>query len=333
MRPRRRERMLVAASDPTNRGLHMSRSTSTTRRTATAVAAAVALALGAAAPATAQTFAASECKREVTASAYDVRLCGVPDVDQFRNGLPNDGGSYCVPTSLFNVLHYHANVTKVPMAFELAGLNPFTQYDKTTSALAWTSIMAGGDPASGQATYSGSQAAFDNVTSYAKSHGWTFARDFHYASGGEDFGYELAKRLARGPMQLSYKRWSQVQDGIWNTSGSGHSTTVVAAKGTAGGNEFKLLLADPGRAPDHGEGGYLRNQSAYTYEEVTVRRVQVTSREMKQITSGGQTYAVPVYVKSTQWELTGPSYETWQLGGTQRIMVYGFNWFEANKPV
>ena len=310
---------------------------STVRRLAATAVAATAAALAVASPASATTtLASTPCVKDLTGAEYNVQLCGMPDVDQFRSGLPNNGSSYCVPTSLFNVLHYFANVVKVPMTFgPLAGLDPYNQYGTTTNLLAWTSIKAGGDPKDGSAGYGGSRIAFNDITSYAKNQGWTFASDFNYTSGSEDFGYEIAKQLARGPMQLSYKRWAQdeTHSSVWNNTGSGHATTVVAAKGTVNSGEVQLLLADPGRAPDHKKTStYLDTQSQYTYEVVTVRRVEVWTQDTPQGSGGSGTIAAPTYKKTVQWELTGPSYETWQLGGEYRLMVFGFNWFEANKP-
>lgn len=48
----------------------------------------------------------------LTASAAaqcNLYLNGVPDFDQRRNSLPNDGGMYCVPTSAVNLMGYIAN--------------------------------------------------------------------------------------------------------------------------------------------------------------------------------------------------------------------------------
>ena len=40
---------------------------------------------------------------------WNFRRDGIPDLDQDRDGLPNDGGCHCVPTSTMNLLMYAAN--------------------------------------------------------------------------------------------------------------------------------------------------------------------------------------------------------------------------------
>jgi hypothetical protein len=304
-----------------------------------------ALAAAAVAPAAAQAdvlaLPAQQCVKDTTGPQYDVRLCGVTDVDQFRTGLPGStpGNSYCMPSSYFNVLRYFAKQVGVPMTFGIAGIDPAdpADYTKTTQALGWISIMSGGDPASGSGSYSGELTAWDTFTSYAASKGWAFDRGTHSATADEDFGYELAKRLRHGPVQIGYKRWTQGTPsggGVWNYSGSGHATTVVGAQGTVGAGEVKLLLADPGRAPDHNTGDWLNTQSAYTLEEVTIKRVEITSNATTPSSGGTTGHVAPAtYKKSFQWELTGPNYATWQLGGASRAIIHSYNWFAAAKPV
>ena len=41
--------------------------------------------------------------------AYHFERCGVPDFDQIRSGLVNDGKMYCAPTAAVDWLHYLAN--------------------------------------------------------------------------------------------------------------------------------------------------------------------------------------------------------------------------------
>ncbi|MCA9298119.1 MAG: hypothetical protein KDA28_03575, partial [Phycisphaerales bacterium] len=44
-----------------------------------------------------------------SASSYTYRLNLLPDIDQKRLGLPNDGKAYCVPTSILNLCAYAGN--------------------------------------------------------------------------------------------------------------------------------------------------------------------------------------------------------------------------------
>ena len=48
--------------------------------------------------------------------------------------------------------------------------------------------------------------------------------------------------------------------------------------------------------------------------------------------SGIGNLAAATTKQSVVWELTGPNYKTWQLGGTSRAVVDEVNWFSATKP-
>ena len=81
--------------------------------------------------------------RDTSGTQYDVRLCDVTDIDQFRSGLENDGGAYCGPTSLFNSLMYLATEVGAPIDFggglKVADLDPRdpSQYSKITTITGW----------------------------------------------------------------------------------------------------------------------------------------------------------------------------------------------------
>ncbi|MFJ9753014.1 hypothetical protein [Streptomyces chartreusis] len=51
---------------------------------------------------------ASSCTSEysVTSTAWRYRTCGIPDLDQDRIGLPENGRNYCGPTAATNALYY-----------------------------------------------------------------------------------------------------------------------------------------------------------------------------------------------------------------------------------
>lgn len=90
-----------------------------------------------------------------SANAWEFKRIQVPDLDQRRDGLPNDGKCFCVPTSLLSTLTYCAN-----HGFPGVGAGPFNGLDPATypfvtavldeyGAIAGTS-PGGVDPSSGE---------------------------------------------------------------------------------------------------------------------------------------------------------------------------------------
>jgi hypothetical protein len=266
-----------------------------------------------------------------TDSTYNVRLCGVTDVDQFRTGLLNDGNAYCGPTSLFNVMQYIGRQVGAPLGdglgdkiTEFDPANPLTYYN-TTIQLEKLGTHA-------QMTATGSKAihnreAFMSYASASDDTGWSYATGVVDSNATAEFGYELAKRLRYAPVQLWYGRYISTQSSpstIMHRDG-GHAITVVSAKGTVGSGEVELTAMDPGRAPDHKVGDYKNTQSTYTLQ--TIKLKKVSFYESYKIMDSDHYVGLR---KVTRWQVSGPTYEP---GNGLTGMAEEFSWYAAVPPV
>ncbi|MFS8096229.1 hypothetical protein LFM09_03730 [Lentzea alba] len=269
---------------------------------------------------------------DLVGPVFNVRKCGVSDVDQFRAGLENNGNAYCGPASLYNVLHYWGHEKNAPVGWlttKVGNLNPMAQsdYNVITNSIWRIGVDAKYD---GGTSLTNLRTAWDIATKPARDAGWTTSRGVVSTNEQIDFAGELAKRLDKGPLQLVYGRYKDgPQAGSLQRSG-GHIVTVVAASGTFNNTTVQLKLADPGRALDSGQGDYLHTQSQYEsldvylvrkniYEYVPVKDDENT-REDESLQPGTYRYV-------QRWELSGPRY----ISDTTRQMVEGFNWFDMAK--
>ncbi|MBP2473109.1 hypothetical protein JOF53_001981 [Crossiella equi] len=270
---------------------------------------------------------------DVTGPSFDVKQCNVSDVDQFRAGLENNGNAYCGPASLYNVLHYFAKDRKAPVGWQTTDLRNVDPKSAADYTLVGNSIYRIGEDAKydGGTNMGNLRTAFDIATAKARNVGWATASGNISSHTSQDFSGDLAKRLNAGSVQLVYGRYKEgPTTGSLERSG-GHIVTVVAAKGDFGGNTVQLKLADPGRAGDHGEGDYLKTQSAYESLDVTLTKRSVYEYvpvKDDENTTEDESKQPGTYRTVTRWELTGPRYV-----GTTRQMVETFNWFAMAPPV
>jgi hypothetical protein len=262
-----------------------------------------------------------------TDSTYNVRLCGVPDVDQFRTGLAGNGGAHCGPTSLFNVMYYLGKQVGAPLGdglgdkiTEFNPANPATYYN-TTIQIDKLGTAAKMDAGGSKAV--NNQEAFKTYGAASDDTGWSYATGAVDSNDTAEFGHELAKRLTRAPVQLWYGRYTQAGGRYYRDGG--HAITIVSAKGTVGSGEVELTAMDPGRAPDHQVGDYLNNQSPYTLQTLKLKKITFT--EAVEIYKGGPLYK---FVQRTRWQISGPSYEP--ANGTTG-MAEAFIWYSATPPV
>lgn len=263
---------------------------------------------------------------------FNVKKCGVSDVDQFRAGLENDGNAYCGPASLYNVLHYWGHVKGAPVGWKttkVGNLNPMAQsdYNVITNSIWRIGVDAKYD---GGTSLGNLRTAWNIATQPARDAGWTTTTGGVSTHTAPDFAGELAKKLNEGPLQLVYGRYKAGPSAGSMQRSGGHIVTVVAAEGTFNGTTMQLKLADPGRALDSGKGDYLYTQSQYESLDVTLSRKNIyeyvpvqddeNTREDESLQPGTYRYV-------TRWELTGPRY----LSDTTRQMVEGFSWFDMAK--
>lgn len=263
---------------------------------------------------------------------FSVKQCGVSDVDQHRAGLESNGGAYCGPASLYNVLHYWAHEKNAPVGWLTTKVKELDPQDQADYNVITNSIWRIGVDAKydGGTKMSNLRNAWMIATKPARDIGWTAVTAGVDSNGAADFGGDLAKKLARGPVQMVYGRYSA---GPQNSlqRGGGHIVTLVSIDGSFGGNTLQVRYMDPGRASDHGVGDYLKTQSDYAtlngtltkkavYEYIPVKDNPDTAMD-ESLTPG-------TYRWVTRWQLTTP-------GSTAPTtqLVEGYNWFEMAPPV
>ncbi|MDX3656646.1 hypothetical protein PV646_04945 [Streptomyces sp. ID05-26A] len=269
---------------------------------------------------------------DLAGADFNVKKCGVSDVDQFRAGLENNGNAYCGPASLYNVLHYWGHEKDAPVGWlttKVGNLNPKdpADYSVITNSIGRIGVDAKYD---GGTSLGNLRTAWNIATKPARDAGWTTSTGGVSTHENPDFAGELAKKLNEGPLQLVYGRYKAgPTTGSLQRSG-GHIVTVVSATGSFNGSTVKLKLADPGRALDSGQGNYLYTQSSYESLDVTL-----TKRSIKEYvpvkddenTREDESLEPGTYRTVTRWELTGDRY----VSDTTRQMVEGFSWFDMAK--
>jgi len=266
-----------------------------------------------------------------TDSTYNVRLCGVTDIDQFRSGLAGNGNSHCGPSSLYNVMQYIGKQVGAPLqdAFgsKITEYNPHNpaHYFNVTDQL-WQLGESIGWLDTGGTSATANRETYMDYASHSDNTGWSYNTGAVSTTSTPDFGYELAKRLRHAPVQLWFGRYTDIPNGPGTAKRrtGGHGITVVSAKGTAGSNEVELTVMDPAEAPDHGVGNYLNTQSPATLETLKLKKVtfveSVLDEKAKTITLR----------QITRWQMSGPEYDP--AGGTTKFAEV-FSWYNAAPPV
>jgi len=263
---------------------------------------------------------------------FSVKQCGVSDVDQFRAGLENDGNAYCGPASLYNVLHYWAHEKHAPAGWLTTRLSDLDPMDQADHNVITNSIWRIGQDAQydGGTNLTDLRTAWKIATKPARDAGWATATDRNSTDGAADFGGDLARKLARGPVQMVYGRYS-AGPGNSLKRGGGHIVTVVAVDGSFGGDTLQVRYMDPGRAADHGEGDYLKTQSQYATLNATLTKktiLEYIPTKNNPDNDLGEIAVPGTFRTVTRWQLTTP-------GSTAPTMqlVEGYNWFEMAPPV
>jgi hypothetical protein len=263
---------------------------------------------------------------------FNVRKCGVSDVDQFRTGLASNGNAHCGPASLYNVLHYWSHVKGAPIGWGPVKVNYLDPMKQSDYSLVTGSISRIGTDASfdGGTSLTNLRTAWDKATQPARDAGWQTSRGRVTTIDNPDFAGDIARKLNEGPLQLVYGRYKNGPLNDTLQRSGGHIVTVVSATGSFGGNTVKLKLADPGRAGDHNQGDYLNTQSGYEALDVTLTKrhfLQYSPAVDDENTAADESLEPGSYTWVDRWELTGPRY----VSDTTRQMVEGFNWFDMAK--
>jgi hypothetical protein len=263
---------------------------------------------------------------------FAVKQCGVSDVDQHRAGLESNGGAYCGPASLYNVLHYWAHEKKAPVGWLTTKVSNLDPKDQADYSVITNSIWRIGEDAhyDGGTKMANLRTAWTIATKPARDSNWTAVTGGVNTHGATDFGGDLAKKLARGPVQMAYGRYSAGPNNSLQRGG-GHAVTLVEVEGSFNGSTMQVKYMDPGRAGDHGVGDYLKTQSAYqtlngtltkknVYEYIPVADNPETPMD-ESVTPG-------TYRWVTRWQLTTPGSTA-----TTTQLVEGYNWFDMAPPV
>ncbi|HEX8867231.1 MAG TPA: hypothetical protein VF821_16350 [Lentzea sp.] len=269
---------------------------------------------------------------DLVGPVFNVRKCGVSDVDQFRAGLENNGNAYCGPASLYNVLHYWGHEKGAPVGWLTTKVGNLDPKDPADYNVVTNSIWRIGEDAQyeGGTSLKNLRTAWDVATKPARDAGWTTSRGYVSSNEQIDWPGELARKLNKGPLQLVYGRYKDgPQAGSLQRTG-GHIVTVVAASGTFYNTTVQLKLADPGRALDNGQGDYLKTQSQYESLDVYLVRKDIyeyVPAKDDENTAGDESLQPGTYRYVQRWELSGPRYQS----DTTRQFVEGFNWFDMTK--
>ncbi|WBQ07465.1 hypothetical protein [Kribbella sp. CA-293567] len=256
-------------------------------------------------------------KHDLAGIAFDVKLCGVSDVDQDRMGLEGLGLYYCGPASLLNVMYYFNRHDGAPLGYgsdKVKDLDPLDPADfaKTTSFL-WRIGFDAQYKAPGT-NAKNLRAAFDVAAAQAVESNWAVESGYTDSKNSPDFAGELATRLSDGPVQLIFGFYQPKSSGVQRDSG--HIVTVTGAKGAFGGNELVITYADPSLAGDNTSPDKFKTQSQYRSETATLKKTLI-----KEYVPADKSWR-SVY----RWKLSGVDYNT-----TLTPMVESFNWFDLNQ--
>ncbi|MCX2951194.1 hypothetical protein [Lentzea sp. NEAU-D7] len=270
---------------------------------------------------------------DLAGADFSVKQCGISDVDQYRAGLENNGGSYCGPSSLYNVLHHWAHERNAPVGWlttKVKNLDPKDPADHNVITNSVGRIGVDAQYTSKGTKLSNLRTAWTIATKPARDAGWSTATEGISPHGNADFGGDMAKKLARGPLQMLYGRYTAGPQSSLQRGG-GHLVTVTAVEGSFGGNTVQVRYMDPAKAADHGVGDYLKTQS--TYATVTATLTKRSVYEYIPVTDNPDTdtdesLTPGTYRTVTRWQLTTPTSTP-----TTTVLVEGFNWFDMAPPV
>lgn len=268
---------------------------------------------------------------DLAGANFNVKLCGVSDVDQDRMGLDGLGLYYCGPASLLNVMYYFNRHDGAPLGYgtdKVANLDPKDPADfaKTTSFLYRIGVDAQYKPP-GTSTKN-LRHAFNVAAAPAVQANWAVKSGYVDSKSTDNFSGELAARLSDGPVQMVIGFYKTQYGGVERESG--HLVTVTSAKGLFGDDELTITYADPSLASDKNIGDFFKTQSSYRSETATLKKTLI--HEYLRPADDPATAVDESLTKIGTWRWVN----RWKLSGVDYSsnltpMVEGFNWFDMDK--
>ncbi|GMV25697.1 MAG: hypothetical protein AMXMBFR58_17280 [Phycisphaerae bacterium] len=163
---------------------------------------------------------------------------GVPDFDQKRDDLANDGKMYCVPTSWINWMAFLQNNGYDGLMFPVYGTQNWqadTYYNFVTTSIDVMGDRMGTDPYDG--TSLDMSDVIDYVNDYTAPNPYMVGLKFTTQPGWMMSGPAptiAAHQLLMGGMVNLHISWFKLQDGVYKRNG-GHSVSLTGVTGLCDG--------------------------------------------------------------------------------------------------
>lgn len=219
----------------------------------------------------------------VSPTQYNYIVHKVPDFDQRRVGLPNNGASYCVPTSALNWFAYIANHGYPNMSPGTGDWSQQSQFNTVTSNLFAMGVLMGTGPDSG----TGLNGAVNGMKAWLSINPYPYQFAVIGKNSSSSYSYrfdDLAQQALLGRLVMPRIGWYNMAIYPSIFRDGGHLTCMTAA--VRSGSSRKLGLTDPGS-----DNGVLSVQSAFTREDYTIQEDFVVAdgvaRQMSRILSYG----------------------------------------------
>lgn len=236
----------------------------------------------------------------VSSSNYSYKVTKVPDFDQRRTGLANNGSNHCVPTSTVNWMAYIANHGYAGLPPGPGNWQSAAKYNQATNAILGMGILMGTSGTDG----TGLTGAVNGAQAWFAQSPYFFqfvvigknASNSYFPTSDTLANQALLKRLV-----LPRIGWYS-QSGNTLTRNGGHLTTLTRA--VRSGSNRKLGINDP--ASDDGnlgtQGLFTREEYPIVNQSVIVDGVQRTMSKMSGYGSGwidGYRAIIPIFGLTT----------------------------------
>lgn len=205
----------------------------------------------------------------IDSNQFNCRILHMPDLDQRRSDLPNNGNMYCVPTAAINLFAYAANHG---FPFVYPGPGPWqaqSKYDDATSAIQLAGLLMGTTPLGGT---NGDGAIFGYTMLAGASPILTSKNEFLSGWIGPNMP-QIAKLVMQGwIVSFGYGRYDliDVPSGPYYRRDGGHAITFTGAGAAFGNRSF--------RARDPADDSNLTTQSAFADRQgswaIELRKIQ-----------------------------------------------------------